>query len=1354
MKRKLVTISLSALLVASGAIVATNVFKNYDVKAIEFANEYFSTNNVLVKTNQTIPLKSGITDYRNGVLLNAKESNAKVSISQNVSGTFSIEMMPYSSISYGSNEYETPTYSNSYQDINTFSLTFKNVDTNESFKVVLNGGANGNNVTTNAHVELNNEKMGIYYHKDSDMLGNTKGANNNDVYTYLYGTSFSNMAVHNGTYSSKNVKPIKIEFEPATMRVYGTTYGYNSDIENKILIWDFSKTNIDGSSNHKTLSPFNNYEVSFTFDNLNKGREGNVLIYKVNGQSFSNTLLKNTNGPTNHVLLENGKSNEKYVLPKPTSYDVLDGTIDFKGLVEVYDENNNKVDVYSSSNVKLTNDTFVQNCYFTPTSSGRYSVYYTATDSKNKEGNRKSYDLYVADGDQVTFSHNLNKINYAKINTTFNIPSARAIYKDSKHLATVEVKDPNGNVVSTSNSVNFTSEGIYTINYLANINDVKYSESVHVYVCSDANSLFSVDNSNSITYGTNALNSNISGLIVNTSKENSTVSYTKLIDVSSLTLNNKLVSLKALPTKWGNNDFTSFTVKLIDQNNANNYIQLIATAGSDDDVSYVRAASYSQKLAGLTSDGSIGKSSGSGTKIYHSFSGKAYKKSLESQNFDVYFDNESKKIYTTNKSLVADLDDSEYYTTLWEGFSSSKVFLQVSVSGLSNDSVNYLINEVDGYDMKNGVAIDNVGPELIYDLEDFSSGVVNKEYPLPVVNYKDNKSLEVISDVKVLYNNKEVTVIDNKFTPNKIGMYVIRYEFVDNFGNISTLEKRVQIKENTAPIKIELEEDYISANVGEKVILPSYDVTGGEGKKKVEITVKGKNTNQTYDVIDNSFIPLIGDDYVVTYNVSDRLGNESTATINVSVIVSDAPIITHPNYVPKVLISDREVTFETVKAIDYNANNNPEVQVDMYLQVEGVETKLTSTTYTPSLKNMSSKAYLIYRAKSAVTNKTSEIKYEIPVVRIYDNNGYIHLEQYLITKGFSSVSAKDSSIDLVTTTTNSTIEFIKPVYSDGFQISFVIPGNANNVDKVTVYLTDTQDSSKVVKLDIVKATSSDKFSYLIINNTVKVTMVGTFYGTTANSLRVLYDNNLKALKDDSGLIIAYVKDYLNGEVFKGFSPLIDFKVVLGNVTGSTTIRLYEIGNQIMSNIDDDYTVPSITLSSEIVRQAKINEEVIIPNAVSFDVLDDTTTISIRIVDPEGNVIYTSSDGTGTTITIDKYGTYYVNYSAKDSMGNPMTLSRPISVIDEVAPTISINGEFETSYSLNQRVKLPEIIVNDNYSSSENIETRIYIITPDSVTKIVNNNEFVASMEGRYIVRYFAIDEAGNISFVDFALEVK
>lgn len=1348
--RKRIIVILSTMVLAFlGLIFQEN---HISVNAINFTDDFFRTENVVLTTNQTLPKETGILDYRSGILATASKNKSRLNLNDTLSGKFTIDMMAYSSLTYGSSEYETRNYSNPYQDLNSLSLEFTDVTNKNSFKVVLNGGAPGNSVTTNAHVEVENQKMGINYFRDSEATGNTTGANARGVYTFLWGTGFSNMAVSSANYSSKNMKSIQIEFDPLTMCVYGYSYGYSSYDGKKILIWDLSQEINDGRYTNFTLNGFEQYKVSVVFESIAKERKANLLIYNINGQSFENSLINNSFGPNLYVKLPDGNVGQKYNLKTPLAYDVIDGATTFNGECIVYNEKGQKVNLYDSAN-KLLTGKYVEGAYFVPESSGQYTILYTAYDSDGLTGETLESKINVFDENAIKLIHDLKDEFYLR-DSLLTLPKGKFYFQNQEFGATVSVSDPeNKQVKVESGQIRFTKEGRYTFNFSSNLPNGKYEEEVQVYASAKTESLFENQSSDSIEFGKSNISSDLSGIIVTSTLNNASIRYKNPIDFKKMTKNDLLVEFIALPKQWGSSDFEQITIKLIDADDASNYVLIVSSASENEiDTTYLRAGSANQKLAGLARDGRIVTSTGSGTPTLHSFSGQSRYQIIQEQTVEIYFDYATKSIYTANNKLVADLDDSEFFSTSWNGFKNDRAYLEIQVSGLNNEGAKYLVKNIDGLNIEKNIYLDKVVPEMVYDESLFVEGLTGTGYPLPNVKALDKIAGELPVTVNVFFEGSLVEVKNGVFVPKTKGKYLITYTASDSYGNRAILEKLVNVLDEIEPLEIEIEGNIPNGFVGTAIQLPTYSATGGSGKVSVNVKAIGLNTGTEYEIGDLFFTPYVADLYTITYTAFDRLGNQRSSSFATEVVVSKTPIIQAPTFIPEVLIAGVPTEFFQTKAMDYNKTPAEEVDVVLKLILEGKEITLGKETFVPSFKEMNTTAILRYSATSKVTGKTATLDYEIPAVRLYDDYERLHIEQYFLTEGIAAIDSSTNYIDFTTDNSGASLAFLKEVAADGFQIVFNIPASANNVDRVTIRIKDAANPVKSVKFDVKKANSQDLFSYLIINDTETTTMAGTFYGTTAARLNLYYDNTLFSISDNSGLPIAHLKNFEDGTPFTGFSSTVNFEIVLGEVTGITTFRLHQIGNQLISSVDDDYTVPSITLLGEMVRSAKLNDKITIPDSVAYDVLSFETSLSIRVLDPDDQLIYSSNNGQGTKIQITKYGTYYVTYLAKDGKGNNMTLTRAISVLDSVAPEITLNGKVPATGKLGSKINLPNFTATDNYST--NIDSCIFVITPDNVMSVVENNVFIASEKGKYTIRYFAIDEAGNLNYMDYVIEVK
>lgn len=143
-----------------------------------------------------------------------------------------------------------------------------------------------------------------------------------------------------------------------------------------------------------------------------------------------------------------------------------------------------------------------------------------------------------------------------------------------------------------------------------------------------------------------------------------------------------------------------------------------------------------------------------------------------------------------------------------------------------------------------------------------------------------------------------------------------------------------------------------------------------------------------------------------------------------------------------------------------------------------------------------------------------------------------------------------------------------------------------------------------------------------------------------------------------------------------------------------------------------------------------------------------------------------------TITLDSYGIYSVSYTSVASMfSGQRGLTYTVSVFDEVAPTIAINGKnTEESAKLNSTVTLPSVTVTDNLTATEEIIVRTFVISPDDIITeitedtILNENcmggnvlsatEIKVTMKGVYRILFRAEDTAGNVVATEYRIIVK
>jgi PKD repeat protein len=104
----------------------------------------------------------------------------------------------------------------------------------------------------------------------------------------------------------------------------------------------------------------------------------------------------------------------------------------------------------------------------------------------------------------------------------------------------------------------------------------------------------------------------------------------------------------------------------------------------------------------------------------------------------------------------------------------------------------------------------------------------------------------------------------------------------------------------------------------------------------------------------------------------------------------------------------------------------------------------------------------------------------------------------------------------------------------------------------------------------------------------------------------------------------------------------------------------------------------------------------------------------------------------------KLGTYTIIYSATDGSGNKASVTRFVTVVDRIAPVISLLGEPSISICRWADYKDSGYSVKDNYYATVKVDTEGTFISKGGTT-----------IQGLYSLRYKATDGSGNVGYSDY-----
>ena len=251
-----------------------------------------------------------------------------------------------------------------------------------------------------------------------------------------------------------------------------------------------------------------------------------------------------------------------------------------------------------------------------------------------------------------------------------------------------------------------------------------------------------------------------------------------------------------------------------------------------------------------------------------------------------------------------------------------------------------------------------------------------------------------------------------------------------------------------------------------------------------------------------------------------------------------------------------------------------------------------------------------------------------------------------------------------------------------------------------------------------------------------------------------------SLTDGAGNSVCIITHNNRGDSFGGFEKkgaAISFNVISGS---EGKFALLQLGNQIFSANDSaetytDLSGPEIVLDGETGElQREINERITVPVAYAYDVLCGITDVTVKVTDPDGNVL-SEFDGVKIneekSFTAEKYGYYVITYLSIDLNSKITENKIYIYVKDSVMPEININGEVRTEIKVGQTITFPSASATDNY-----LTPQLYLLVnlPDgSFEMLSEDRSYTFKNAGNYRLVYYAYDSDYNLTMKEFVIRV-
>ena len=870
-----------------------------------------------------------------------------------------------------------------------------------------------------------------------------------------------------------------------------------------------------------------------------------------------------------------------------------------------------------------------------------------------------------------------------------------------------------------------------------------------------------------------------------------TVTYNTVIDVTEKTKQDLLLEWQPMPKMQGVPEMTQMIVRLEDAENPKYYVNIsmrrYTFSGNTQDLSTHLLAQpntvqdfYGWRYGkGMTTNlqwGTIIRAPWVGAKGGFSNGIKIYYDNEERAIYTGVLDNEPIKEYDTDgdgRLLVVDMDDPKHMgadtTKQWGGFPSNKIKVSFIANELVADTAGYMIYSIDGQKF-DGKLLNDVTPPVMtvaqgnYADDALPQAEVGKYYPFLSASATDKIYGDIGVKVCVYKDGKQLYHTGAGFVPTQTGEYVLEYVAVDGNANETIKRFTVTAVENVSEICCTLsategalrlhdeglknENGYYAVDLYYPVKLPKMEVSGGSGAVEVEtrVTINGAPVIMANGV----FTPQEYGVYEVAYIARDYLGNQKTVYYYLETVIRDVPLLVTP-VLPEAILVGSSVQFPKVNASYYTVWNQKISTYDVITVYKADGTTVIErfdgsqpAVYTPT---DSEEAFIVVEYSSATAKGAETVTYR-KEIRLQSAQKLV--DRFVAEEGVE-IAEKDIGFDLTFTAESSTVSYINALsVFDGLNIEFIVPAEANGYDEIEFTFIDSIDSSISMTVNIYKnPVDQATTSYITINDDrlAQSEMTASFYGNVAGNFLFVLAQNGEVSHSDLGLqkpssdFVGFTSGYV-------YVTISVHGLETGEESKDAVLTLYRLKNQILGDIEDDFIKPILYVANEPIGIAKLGETIAIPQAFASDVYNIQVSLSVE-VKFEGKVVYKAEDAfgkiDGAQILASDYGIYTIAYKAQDAAGNAVSRQYVVRVRDTVAPTLTVTGSVADKVKAGENLVLPKVTATDNVNAS--LTVYAVIIDPMNWYTVIDVSEtYTLTMRGRYIVKFYCIDDGQNQAY--------
>ncbi len=274
---------------------------------------------------------------------------------------------------------------------------------------------------------------------------------------------------------------------------------------------------------------------------------------------------------------------------------------------------------------------------------------------------------------------------------------------------------------------------------------------------------------------------------------------------------------------------------------------------------------------------------------------------------------------------------------------------------------------------------------------------------------------------------------------------------------------------------------------------------------------------------------------------------------------------------------------------------------------------------------------------------------------------------------------------------------------------------------------------------------------------------GTYEGKSYYTYTLEYHDMHRAMMN-AARIEAVVNTDSYGVDFTGFGDGVYLDIYPEDMQGGTaTYGITQVSNQYFYSSAFEYgdiVAPVPYTTDFYIGNNNVSSGYVLrlSNLKAFDVLRPGKTVEVTVVRPDGTPYSQNEDPAVVgDLVLDKPGVYTLKIKAEDGSGVKLDMTCRFTVEDEQAPVLTVSGQLAKTAKAGSSLTLPGASASDDNACT----VRIAVFSPDGkITHFGGTDKELSAatlknlMQGTYRIRYFAVDELGNIATQVYTVTVE